>query len=132
MGAGLIGWSLKTFRAEVSLLFWNNNVFIDSFAYVLLYVYSFFRRRSTSNVIENKKQEIVLKPTPLPYKPEFRKQATLTLITVDENTSRLINFNKLRDSPPPYEELEDISDSVSIPMPAATIGMCTKIAFAFY
>lgn len=73
-------------------------------------------------MIENKKQEIVLKPSPLPYKPEFRKQATLTLITVDENTSRLINFNKLRDSPPPYEELEDISDSVSIPMPAATIG----------
>ena len=75
-------------------------------------------------MIENKKQEIVLKPSPLPYKPEFRKQATLTLITVDENTSRLINFNKLRDSPPPYEELEDISDSVSIPMPAVTIGMC--------
>ena len=93
---------------------------------MLIYPYSIFRRRSTSNVIENKKQEIVLKPSPLPYKPEFRKQATLTLITVDENTSRLINFNKLRDSPPPYEELEDISDSVSIPMPAATIGMCTK------
>ena len=92
--------------------------------YVLFYPYSIFRRRSTSNVIENKKQEIVSKPSPLPYKPEFRKQATLTLITVDENTSRLINFNKLRDSPPPYEELEDISDSVSIPMPAATIGMC--------
>ena len=89
---------------------------------MLFYPYSIFRRRSTSNVIENKKQEIVLKPSPLPYKPEFRKQATLTLITVDENTSRLINFNKLRDSPPPYEELEDISDSVSIPMPAATIG----------
>ena len=100
--------------------------------YVLFYPYSIFRRRSTSNVIENKKQEIVLKPSPLPYKPEFRKQATLTLITVDENASRLINFNKLRDSPPPYEELEDISDSVSIPMPAATIGMCTKIAFALY
>ena len=100
------------------------NVYINSFILVLLYRYSFFRRRSTSNVIESKKQETVLKPVPLPYKPEFRKQATLTLITVDENTSRLINFNKLRDSPPPYEELEDISDSVSIPMPAAIIGMC--------
>ena len=83
-----------------------------------------YRRRSTSNVIENKNQEIVLKPAPLPYKPFLRKQATLTLITVDENTNRLINFNKLRDSPPPYEELEDtsISDTVTIPMPAGLIG----------
>ena len=83
-----------------------------------------YRRRSTSNVIENSNsnQEIVLKPAPLPYKPVFRKQATLTLITVDENTNRLINFDKLRDSPPPYEELEDSSNSITIQMPTGQIG----------
>ena len=81
-----------------------------------------YRRRSTSNTTEYNNQEIVLKPSPLPYKPAFRKQATLALITVDENTNRLVNYNKLRDSPPPYEELEDFSDSVSIRMPSAILS----------
>ena len=58
----------------------------------------------------------------MPYKPAFRKQATLALITVDENTNRLVNYNKLRDSPPPYEELENFSDSVSIRMPSAILS----------
>ena len=58
-----------------------------------------FRRRSASNDDQQIKDE-------LPIKKPFRKQATLTLITVEEDENRILTQRVLKESsPPPYEEV---------------------------
>ena len=78
----------------------------------------FYRRQSDTGSLkdwaddQDGVQEIVLSPSPLPYsqnkKGLFRRQPTLTLITLEEDQNRIRSG---MEDPPPYEDI--VSDSRS-------------------
>ena len=95
----------------------------------------FYRRQSDSGSLKDWDddqegvQEIVLHPTPLPSQNKkglFRRQPTLTLITLEEDQNRIIRGME-QQPPPPYEEIvsdsrrpsSDLARSMTISLPSA-------------
>ena len=93
----------------------------------------FYRRQSDTGSLkdwaddQDGVQEIVLSPSPLPYQNKkglFRRQPTLTLITLEEDQNRI---RSEMEDPPPYEDIvsdsrrpsSDLAKSMTISLPSA-------------